>query len=181
MVQAWYDGSLCGLPVMQSVIRRPVVRKARYGRGATRGTSFQIKARCASRGSMLGVVPDQGPLCRRDPRCAWYRPNARCAGVVLGGCGRRMLVATQKTCRAAEQCVRAEAAPRPRDRPFFEGQNRLERDPDLAVAAPLNATVRHPWQRDWLSFFVLDVANRASQSLVVPAPVCRSSWCRCGS
>ena len=87
------------------------------------------------------VVPERGPLCRRDTRGAWFRPNARCAGVVPGWCGRWMLVATQMACRAAEQIVQAEAATRPRDRAFFDAQNRLERDPDLSVAAPLNSTV----------------------------------------
>jgi len=43
--------------------------------------------------------------------------------------------------RSAEQLVQAEAATRLRDRGFFEGQNRLERDRDLSVAAPLNSTV----------------------------------------
>jgi len=87
------------------------------------------------------VVPERGPLCRRDTRGAWFRPNARCAGVVPGWCGRWMLVATQMACRAAEHIVQAEAATRPRDRAFFDAQNRLERDPDLSVAAPLNSTV----------------------------------------
>ena len=32
----------------------------------------------------------------------------RCAGVVPGGCGRRMLVATQNACRAAEPAYAAD-------------------------------------------------------------------------
>ena len=38
---------------------------------------------------------------------------------------------------AAEQAHAVDAAARPQDRGFFEGQNRLERDPDLVVAAQL--------------------------------------------
>ena len=37
----------------------------------------------------------------------------------------------------AEQAHAVDAATRPRDPSFFEGQNRLERDPDLWVAAHL--------------------------------------------
>jgi hypothetical protein len=53
---------LCGLPVVGSRVLC--------------WAWFQIEARCAGRDRMLGVVPDQGPLCR-----VWYH-----AGVV-GGCG----------------------------------------------------------------------------------------------
>jgi hypothetical protein len=55
------------------VIRRPVVRCDRYGQ----------------RDRMLGVVPDRGPLCRRDPRGAWFPIEARYAGVIPDARGSR--------------------------------------------------------------------------------------------
>ena len=56
----------------------------------------------------MRVVPDQSRLCRRDTRCALYRPDARRAGVVPGGCGRHMLVARGKASRAAEPAYAAD-------------------------------------------------------------------------
>src|SRR6266545_236328 len=41
LCRVWYDGWLCGLPVVPGVIRRPVVPKARYGRGDSRCAWFR--------------------------------------------------------------------------------------------------------------------------------------------
>ena len=48
VVQAWYERPLCWKLVVQGVVRTPVV----------------LRARCGQRDRMLGVLPDQGPLCR---------------------------------------------------------------------------------------------------------------------
>ena len=48
------------------VVRKPVVLEARYGGGATRGAWFQIKARCAVRARVLGVVQIQARCALRD-------------------------------------------------------------------------------------------------------------------
>jgi hypothetical protein len=82
----------------------------------------QSDARYAERDPVLGVIPTGRPLCR-----AWF-----CAGVV-GASGRHPRTAA----RAAEQAHAVDAASRPQDPSFFEGQNRLERLPDLSVAAQL--------------------------------------------
>src|SRR6266508_6613729 len=74
--------------------------------------------------------------------------------VIPGWCGRRMRATTRTSQTGAPNKPFQRTPLRvERDRGFFEGQNRLERDSDLSVAAPLNFSVRHPWQRDCLSFF----------------------------
>jgi len=107
---------------------------------------------------------------------ATARPLCRCGTILV--CSAQAAGNPSVSDWSAEQLVQAEAATRLRDRSFFEGQNRLERDPDLSVAAPLNSTVRHPWQRVGLPFLDWDAANRASRTPVVPAPACRSPLCR---
>jgi hypothetical protein len=52
LCRAWYEGPLCGAPVLGSVIMC--------------SAWFPIKARYAGRDSVRDVVPDRGPVCRRD-------------------------------------------------------------------------------------------------------------------
>jgi len=107
-VPVWYERPLCCVPVVEGVVRTPVVLIVRSEEIDTRWAWFQIDARYASRGFVLDVVPDRVPLCRRDTRGAWFQIAACCAGVVPGRCGRRMLVATQKADRAAEHGIAAD-------------------------------------------------------------------------
>jgi len=131
------------MPVMQGVVRRRVVRIARGAgcgmdaRGAVRPLwaawscveVVQIDARGAGRATVLSVMLTEPPSCRRDSRRGW---SAHAGGY------------PKQSGRNAEHAVPADAAARPRDRGFFEAQNRPERDLDRAVAAPLNFSVRRP-------------------------------------
>jgi len=77
----------------------------------------------------MGVIPEERPWCRRGGVPVW---SAHAGASLRDGD------------RVAEHIVPAEAAPRPQDRAFFDGQNRREHCLDLSVAAPLNSTVRRP-------------------------------------
>src|SRR4051812_41098864 len=66
VMPAWYEGSLCSLPVVQRVVWKPVVLNVRYGQPGRVLVVVQMKARCAGRDRVLGVV----------------RIDAGCAGVV---------------------------------------------------------------------------------------------------
>jgi len=85
-----------GVPVLVvlGVVRRPGVPVARYARCGTHARyadcPWWALSSCAARGS------DCGPLCAgRDSRWAWFRPNARRAGVIRGWYGRPMREAIQ--------------------------------------------------------------------------------------
>ncbi len=89
-----------------------------------------------------------------------------------------MLVSTA----AAEHAHAVDAAARPRDPSFFEGQNRLERDLDLLVAAqlmgkPLGGSRAEGWRVLEPSFLVIvrsdAVPLRRSESIVACRPVVR--------
>jgi hypothetical protein len=49
VVPTWYDGLLCGVPVVQRVVRTPVLLFARYGQRDRVLRVIQMNARCAGR------------------------------------------------------------------------------------------------------------------------------------
>lgn len=62
VVLAWYVGTLCGLPVVLGVVRKPGVRSAGCGqRGRMLGV-VQIEARCAGCDPVQRVIPTERPL-----------------------------------------------------------------------------------------------------------------------
>jgi hypothetical protein len=85
----WYERPLCWKLVMPGVVRRLVMLIVRYGQPNLMLTVVPCKARCAG----------------RDPRWAWYRPNACRAGVVPCRCGRHIRPATRATEAGAPNMV----------------------------------------------------------------------------
>ena len=105
-------------PVVQGVVRRLVVLIARCA-GVVRKPVL-LSARCGQPNRVLSVVPCKARYAGRDPRWAWYRPNARHAGVIPCRCGRHMLLVRER--RMPERRTRPCSRPlRARDRWFFDG------------------------------------------------------------
>jgi hypothetical protein len=118
----WEEGPLCGAPVVQEVVRTPVVLIARYGQPDSRCAWFRLRP------VVQGVV-----LC-----AAWFRPNARYAGRDTGRVWSAHATHNPKQGdRSAEHAHAVDAAARRRDRGFFEMEHRPEVRTDLWVAAQL--------------------------------------------
>jgi len=93
--------------VVLGVVRKPVVLSARSRQPDWVLGVVQMQARCAGRGSVLRVVPTARPSCRRSPVPVW---TAHAGGN------------PNVSDRSAEHAHAVDAAARPRDRGFFEGQ-----------------------------------------------------------
>jgi hypothetical protein len=70
VVQAWFEGPLCCVPVVLRVVRRPVVLRARCGQ------LDRVLAWFGSRPVVQRVIPnargsDQGPSCRCGTMPVW--------------------------------------------------------------------------------------------------------------
>jgi len=104
LCRALEEGSLCGLLVVQNMVRAPVVRIARCGQSDSRCVRFR------SRHVVQGVILCWAWFRLRPVVHVWYG-----VGVVGAWAGN-----PNDGDRVAEPAAVADAAARPRDRAFFE-------------------------------------------------------------
>jgi hypothetical protein len=77
VVPVWYECWWCGLPVVLSVVRAPVVRRARYAECRSLLGVVPISAGCAGCGGVRTVVQLSGWSCRCGTMEVWSAHAAR--------------------------------------------------------------------------------------------------------